>query len=301
MQSWEGCLFAAAGLHFNSSFFWSHLLNPPSYFLQGLWTTVYLAVISQVLATVLGLFLALARRTKFLPLRLLVWLYTWVFRGTPLLVQLVMTYNGLAALGLYRFGNLSIAGLLIPGVVQAAVVTFTLNEAAYMSEIIRAALDAVDPGQHEAALSTGMTPGQAMRLVVVPQAVRFVIPPLGNDFNAMMKNTSLASVVGVSEMFLVTQEVSSSTFNTFEIYAVAALYYLALTTVWGIVQSAIERRIERRWGIVRQRRSWGSSWTGRWGTRGWGRRGVALVGTGAAPLLSPQDVLRDPPVGPRRL
>jgi len=269
-----GRLLAATGLHFDSSFFWNSLAHPSTAFLQGLETTVYLAVISQTLATILGLFLALARRSKIPPLRAIVWFYTWIFRGTPLLIQLVIVYNGLAAAGVYKFSNISIASFVIPGVVQAAAVTFTLNEAAYMGEIIRAALNAVDPGQYEAAMSTGMTPGQAMRLVVVPQAVRFVVPPLGNDFNAMMKNTSLASVIGLSEMFLVTQEISSTTFNVFEIYAVAAIYYLALTTVWGIVQSAIERRIDRRWGIVRQRQSWVSTW---------GRRSVTVVGGPVSP------------------
>lgn len=241
-------MLAATGLHFNTSFFWNSLVHPSSAFLQGLWTTVYLAVVSQAPATILGLLLALARRLRILPLRLFVRFYSWVFRGTPLLIQLVMIYRGLAAVGLYRFSNICIGALVIPAVVQAAVVTFTLNEAVYMSEIIRAALNAVDSRQLEAALSTGMTPMQAKRLVVVPQAVRFVIPPLGNDFNAMMKNTSLANVISVSEMFLVTQEINSTTFNTFEIYSVAALYYLALTTVWSFIQSAIERRIDRRWG-----------------------------------------------------
>lgn len=287
-----GLLFASQGLHFNSSFFWSHLIHPPSVFLQGLWTTVYLAVISQALATILGLLLALARRSKITPLRAVVWFYTWVFRGTPLLIQLVMIYYGLAAVGLYRFSNLSIAGLVIPSAVQAAVVTFTLNEAAYMGEIIRAALNAVDPGQLEAAMSTGMTPGQAMRLVVVPQAVRFVVPPLGNDFNAMMKNTSLASVIGVTEMFLVTQEISSTSFNTFEIYAVAALYYLALTTVWGFIQTAIERRIDRRWGIVRPPRSWASSWNFL------GNRDVTII-TVPTPVAEAEQLLPEGTLGQR--
>jgi polar amino acid transport system permease protein len=293
-----GLLLGTTGLHFNSSFFWNHLIHPPSVFLQGLWTTVYLAVISQTLATILGLLLALARRSKIVPLRAVTWLYTWIFRGTPLLVQLVMIYYGLAAVGLYRFSNISVVGFVIPGVVQAAVVTFTLNEAAYMGEIIRAALSAVDPGQLEAAMSTGMTPNQGMRLVVIPQAIRFVVPPLGNDFNAMMKNTSLASVIGVSEMFLVTQEVSSSTFNTFEIYAVAALYYLALTTVWGVIQAAIERRIDRRWGIVRPPRSWSSTWAfgGRHGLTGI-RGDVTVIPVPAGDTSGARQALQDTMLG----
>jgi polar amino acid transport system permease protein len=266
-------LLGTSGLHFDTSFFWNLLIHPSHVWLQGLLTTVYLAVISQFLATILGLLLALARRSKVPPLRGFVWFYTWIFRGTPLLVQLVMIYDGLAAAGIYTFDNHSIGSFVIPGVVQAAVVTFTLNEAAYMSEIIRAALNAVDPGQQEAALSTGMTPGQAMRLVVVPQAIRYVVPPLGNDFNAMMKNTALAYVIGVQELFMVSTEIQSSTFNTFETYAAAAIYYLALTTVWGFIQSAIERRIDRRWGIVRPPRSWLSTW---------GRRRAVVLGAPAA-------------------
>lgn len=259
-------LLGTSGLHFDFSFFWSHLVHPSRVWLDGLLTTVYLAFISQFLATILGLVLALARRSKIPPLRGFVRFYTWVFRGTPLLIQLVMVYDGLAAAGIYTFGTHSIGPLVVPAAVQAAAVTFTMNEAAYMGEIIRASLNAVDPGQLEAAMSTGMTPGQAMRVVVVPQAIRYVVPPLGNDFNAMMKNTALASVIGVQELFMVTTEINSTTFYTFEIFTAAAIYYLALTTVWGLIQSAIERRIDRRWGIVRQPRSW-RTWLSTWGRR----------------------------------
>lgn len=276
-------MLGTSGLHFNFSFFWSSLVHPSHVWLEGLLTTVYLAVISQFLATILGLFLALARRSRIPPLRGFVRFYTWIFRGTPLLVQLVMVYDGLAAAGIYTFDNHSIGPLVIPAVVQAAVVTFTMNEAAYMSEIIRASLNAVDPGQLEAALSTGMTPGQAMRLVVVPQAIRYVVPPLGNDFNAMMKNTSLAYVIGVQDLFMVTTEINSTTFNTFEILTAAALYYLALTTLWGFIQSAIERRIDRRWGIVRSPRSW-RSWLSTWG-----RRRAVVLGAPAVSASAPED------------
>ncbi|HVC25554.1 MAG TPA: amino acid ABC transporter permease [Acidimicrobiales bacterium] len=257
-------MIATVGLHFDSHFFWTSLLHPSSAFLQGLWATVYLSVVAQFLATVLGLVIALARRSKLSPVRALAWGYTWIMRGTPLLVQLALVYFGLAAAGIYRFSNLTVGPVTIPGEVQAAIFTFTLNEAAYMGEIIRAALGAVDPGQLEAAMSTGMTPARAMQLVVVPQAVRFVIPPLGNDFNAMMKNTSLASIIGVQELFLVSEQVSSVTFNTFEIYLVASLYYLALTTVWSVIQAVIERRIDRKWGIERTRWRRSASWSRRW-------------------------------------
>ncbi|MDA8290975.1 MAG: amino acid ABC transporter permease [Actinomycetota bacterium] len=266
-------MISTVGLHFDGRFFWTSLLHPSSAFLQGLWATVYMSVVAQLLATVLGLALALARRSKVGVVRGVAWSYAWMMRGTPLLVQLALVYFGLAAAGIYRFANLTVGPVTIPGEVQAAILTFTLNEAAYMGEIIRAALAAVDPGQMEAAMSTGMTPSRAMRLVVVPQAVRFVIPPLGNDFNALMKNTSLASIIGVQEMFLVSEQVSSVTFNTFEIYLVASLYYLGLTTVWSVIQAVIERRIDRRWGIRREPRRWSATWSR--------RRTVLDVGLGA--------------------
>ncbi|MGH8989051.1 MAG: amino acid ABC transporter permease [Acidimicrobiales bacterium] len=268
-------MLGASGLHFDFTFFWNSLAHPSNAWLDGLLTTVVMAVVSQFLATILGLMLALARRSRIAPLRAFVWLYVWVFRGTPLLVQLVMVYDGLAALGIYSFNNVSVGLFVIPSVVQAAIFTFTLNEAAYMSEIIRASLNAVDPGQLEAALSTGMAPGQGMRLVVVPQAIRYVVPPLGNDFNAMMKNTALAYVIGVSTLFLNMTEISSTTFHVFEIFAAGALYYLALTTVWGFIQSEIERRIDRRWGIVRPPRRWLSTW---------GRRRPVVLGAPAGGL-----------------
>jgi polar amino acid transport system permease protein len=198
---------------------------------------------------------ALARRSTFRVLRSVAGFYVWVLRGTPLLVQLVIIFDGLAATDIYTFRDLTFLGITVLASVQAAIVTLALNESAYMSEIIRAGLAAVDVGQNEAALSIGMTPAQSMRYVVVPQAMRFVIPPLGNDFNAMMKSTSVLSVIGVPEMFLITQEISSSTFHTFEIFADAALYYLALTTIWTFIQAWIEVKVDRSWGIERTKRS----------------------------------------------
>ncbi len=248
-----------SSLQFDTSFFWHELLRPSSGFLGGLWRTVYISVIAQAIAIVIGLVVALARRSTLRILRGVAGLYVWVLRGTPLLVQLVIVYDGLAATDIYRFRDMNLLGISILASVQAAIVTLALNESAYMSEIIRAGLAAVDVGQNEAALSIGMTPAQSMRHVVVPQAMRFVIPPLGNDFNAMMKSTSVLSVIGVPEMFLITQEISSSTFHTFEIFLDAALYYLALTTIWTFIQAWLEVKIDRSWGIVRTQRSmWAS-------------------------------------------
>jgi polar amino acid transport system permease protein len=235
-------------MHFNWSFFAQLLFHPPGTFLNGAWRTVYLSVIAQALGVALGLLLALWRRSRQLPLRAFASTYIWLVRGTPLLVQAVIVYDGSSALGLYSFGTLTIGPVSVPGVVQAGIVTLALNEAAYMAEIMRAAIDSVDRGQSEAAQSLGMRHRQVMWHVVLPQAMRVVIPPLGNEFNNMLKVTSLLSVIGLQELFLAAQDYNSTTFRTFEIFLVAAIYYIVMTTVWGFIQSAIERRLQARGG-----------------------------------------------------
>lgn len=237
-------------MHFDWSFFQQLLFHPPSTFLQGAARTVYLAVIAQALGVVLGLLLALWRRSRHLPLRVFASGYIWLIRGTPLLVQAVIIYDGSAALGLYSFHTLSIGVISVPGVIQAGIVTLAINEAAYMAEIMRAAIDSVDKGQTEAAESVGMRRRQAMRHVVLPQAMRVVIPPLGNEFNNMLKVTSLLSVIGLQELFLAAQDYNSTTFRTFEIFLVAAIYYVAMTTIWSFIQSAIERRLQAKGGDI---------------------------------------------------
>jgi len=235
-------------VHFDWSYFQHLLFHPPGTFIQGAVRTIYLAVIAQALGVVLGLVLALWRRSRQLPLRVFASGYIWLIRGTPLLVQAVIIYDGSAAMGLYSFHPLSLGVISIPGVVQAGIVTLALNEAAYMAEIMRAAIDSVEKGQTEAAESLGMRRRQAMRHVVLPQAMRVVIPPLGNEFNNMLKVTSLLSVIGLQELFLAAQDLNSATFRTFEIFLVAAIYYIAMTTIWSFIQSAIERRLQARGG-----------------------------------------------------
>lgn len=236
-------MLAVGASSFDWSFFWHDLTRPSSIWLDGLWRTVYISVLAQVLGVIFGFFIALGRRSRLVVLRRAAATYVWLVRGTPLLVQLVLVYNGLAAAGLYRFSDVHVGGLVFLGVVQAAILTLAANEAAYMAEIIRAALDAIDVGQTEAANALGMTPAKTMRHVLIPQATRIVIPPLGNEFNLMMKSTSLLSVIGLQEMFLTAQSINSATFRTFEIFLVAACYYLALTTVWSFIQRGIERKL----------------------------------------------------------
>lgn len=236
-------------MQFDWQFFWKSLFTPSDAFLEGLTLTIVVSVVAMVLATVVGLAIALMRRSPYAVIRWCASIYIWVIRGTPLLVQLVIIYTGLAAVGLYQFHDVSLLGLSVKAAVQAAIVGLTINESAYIAEIIRAGIDSVAKGQFEAAASLGMTTTKLMRWIIVPQALRVMVPPLGNSFNGLMKTTSVLSVIGVSEMFLVTQSISSATFHTFEIFIVAAIYYLALTTVWTYIQAWIENRLSRQLGI----------------------------------------------------
>lgn len=236
---------------FDFQFFWNSLTQPSGPFLSGLWRTIYISIVAQTLAIALGLVLALMRRSRFKVLAALSGFYIWLMRGTPLLVQLVLVYDGLAALGIYSFPDTRFAGITFHGVVVASIFTLAINEAAYMAEIIRAGIDSVPRGQLEAATAGGMTGSAALRWIILPQAVRFMVPPIGNQFNIMMKTTAILSVIGVQEMFLNAQQISSTTFRTFEIFLAAAMYYLALTTAWSVIQTKIETRLNTGIGLPR--------------------------------------------------
>lgn len=230
-------------MNFDWSFFWHYLLLPSGVFLHGLMLTVVISIVSQILGSVLGLAAAFARRARAKWLNLPARAYIWVMRGTPLLVQIVFIYTGFAAAQIFRFNDINLGFMVISGNVQAGIVALSLNEGAYMAEIIRAGIDAVDFGQTEAAKSLGMTHWMLMRRVVLPQTLRMILPTIGNQFNIMLKNSTLVSIIGVPELLLVTETINSATFRTFELYSVVALYFLMLTTIWGFVQHWIETRI----------------------------------------------------------
>ena len=224
------------------------VIHPSHPWLVGLWTTVYVSVLAQAIGVGLGLVVELVRRSRRAPLRVAAGFYVWLLRGTPLLVQLVLVFNGLAALGVFRFKDISALGLTLPGVIQAGILTLAVNESAYMAEIIRASINSVDSGQMEAAESLGLTRGRAMRFVVLPQAVRIMIPPLGNEFNNMLKTTSLLTVISVAELYVTFSRKNASgptVFHTFELMIAAAIWYLLLTSIWGLIQAQIERRLAR--------------------------------------------------------
>ncbi|WP_309133066.1 amino acid ABC transporter permease [Brevibacterium sp.] len=234
---------------FDWAFFWDHLLTPHPDFVTGLWRTIWISIASMVLALVLGVVIALFLRSNNIFLRSIGNIYIWVIRGTPLLVQLVIVYSGFAAAGIYRFSDISVGAITLQAVIQAAIVTLTIHESSYIAEIVRSGISGVDQGQFEASEVLAMKPGQTMLSIILPQAVRTMVPPLGNIFNQLMKETSILSIIGVSEMFLVAQGFSASTFRTFEIFLVAAIYYLALTTVWTVIQGWIEYRLDKYMGI----------------------------------------------------
>jgi polar amino acid transport system permease protein len=229
-------------MNFEWSFFWDYLLRPSSVYLNGLWLTLSISVIAQGLGSLMGLFIALARISRFRVLQAPARMYIWGFRGTPLLVQIVFIYTGLAAAAIYRFEDIDFGFATLPANMQAGILALTLNEAAYMAEIIRAGIASVDKGQTEASKSLGMTYPLFMRRIILPQAARVVVPPLGNEFNGMLKNTTLLSVIGIPELLLATQMVTSVTFRVFELYLVVACYFLTLTTLWGFVQQRLESR-----------------------------------------------------------
>ncbi|OYV40942.1 MAG: polar amino acid ABC transporter permease [Acidocella sp. 20-61-6] len=228
-------------MHFDWPYFWAQLLTPSTAFLDGLGLTVIMAVTAQLLGFVVGLILAFGRLSTNRIANGAASTYIWVVRGTPLLVQIVFIYNGLAAAHILDFHDLHFLGVTFPGNLQAGILALAINEAAYMAEIYRAGISAVDRGQFEAAKALGMPPAMMMRHVVLPQAFRIILLPIGNQFNIMLKNTTLVSVIGVSEMLLVTETINSATFRTFELYSVVAIYFLLLTSLWNLFMGWAER------------------------------------------------------------
>ncbi|MDM9651514.1 amino acid ABC transporter permease [Pseudomonas sp. CW003PS] len=230
---------------FSWEIFWQYLLTPSDTYLYGLWLTCVISVCAMLLGCAIGLCAALMRRSGNPLLQYPVRFYIWLMRGTPLLVQIVFLYTALAAGGIFRFEDIDLGWFVLPGAIQAAIIALGLNEGAYMAEIIRSGLNAVDKGQYEAARSLGMTPAKLMRRVIMPQALRVIVPPLGNEFNVMLKNTTLVSVIGVQELLLSTQMITSANFRVFELYLVVAIYFLLLTTLWGFFQRWLEYRFGR--------------------------------------------------------
>lgn len=221
-------------MNWSWSYFFEYLIN--GLMLQGAWTTVWLSVVSMVIGLVLGVIAALMKMYGNGALRASANFYIWLFRGTPILIQLVIIYTGLPQLGI----RLS--------VIEAAIVGLALNEGAYLAEIIRAGIMSVDKGQNDAARSLGMAWPERMRIVILPQATRTIIPPLGNQFNGMLKTTSLASVISMEELMRNAQMLAQVEFRILEVYVVAAIWYLILVSIWHQIQIRIEAHYEKPFG-----------------------------------------------------
>ena len=220
---------------FDSNAFLETLLS--STFIIPALTTLGITFVAMALAIILGFGGALAALSRYRGLRWLAQGYLGFFRGVPVLVQIVFWYNALPVL--------TNNAINLPALI-AGTMALGLNEGAYMTEIIRSGLISVDPGQREAARALGMTKAKAMRRIVMPQALKVIIPPTGNQFIAMLKTTSLLFAIAVPEIFSTGTNIYSQNFKYFEVLFVVSIWYLALTALLTALQKVIERRFVTR-------------------------------------------------------
>lgn len=192
--------------------------------------TLALVFITMAVSPVVGLFIALGRISRIGAVSAVFWLYIWIFRGTPLLLQLFFIYYGLPSLGL----------TLKP--FTAAVLGLGLNYSAYLAEIIRGAIESIEKGQMEAAKAIGMSYGQAMRRIIIPQAYKRLVPPVGNEFIALIKDTALVSTIAMVELMRAANQIFSATFNI-SILIQAAIIYLVLTSIFTVCFHKMEERL----------------------------------------------------------
>ena len=214
-------------------------LNYYQYFLRGTQTTVIVSLITVLLGTVLGCLIALLRLSRFRLCSGFAKLYITVIRGTPLLVQLYIVYYQLHFI---PWPEGSILGVELARVMPC-ILALSMNSTAYVAEVIRSGIQAVDFGQTEAALSCGMTRTQAMVNIILPQAVKNILPALGNEFVTIIKESSIVSVIGIADLMFRTNDVIAVTYKNLECLAVAALCYFVLTFVSGRAVSLAERKL----------------------------------------------------------
>jgi polar amino acid transport system permease protein len=226
--------------------------------LDGLIVTLELTATSMAIGIALGVLLAVMRLSPNPLVSSASWVYIWFFRGTPVLVQILFWFNVAAlypsfSIGIPfgpQFAEVDLTTLITPFV--AGMLALGLNEGAYMAEIVRAGMISVDEGQTEAAQSLGMSRLLTMRRVVLPQAMRVIIPPTGNETISMLKTTSLVSAIAVTDLLYTTQIIYARTYQTIPLLIVASIWYLIVTTVLSIGQYYLERHFGR--GVSRQRR-----------------------------------------------
>lgn len=208
----------------------NEIVNISLFILQGAVISIKIYVVTIIFSLPLGMLCALGKLSKFAPLRWLLDMYTWVFRGTPLLLQLFFTYYGLRIMAGIELSN-----------EMAAYVTFVINYAAYFTEIFRAGIQSVDKGQYEAAKALGMNYKLTMKRIIIPQAIKVIIPPTGNEAVTLIKDTALVSVIALADILRNAKSVVSRTASV-EGYFVAAVLYLVMTFVIITVFKHIEKR-----------------------------------------------------------
>ncbi|WP_294642549.1 amino acid ABC transporter permease [uncultured Aureimonas sp.] len=219
--------------------------------MQGLSVTLWLTVVAMSLGVALGLVLAVMRMSGDRLASGLAGLFIWFFRGTPLLVQLIFWYNlstlfPTISIGIPfgpTFASWDTNDVITP--ITAAIVGLALNEAAYMAEIIRGGLLSVDKGQAETAAAFGMTKGRALRRIIIPQAMRSIVPPTGNQLISMIKATSLVSVIAMADLLYSVQSIYNRTFEIVPMLMVAVIWYLFITSILNVGQGYIERYYAR--------------------------------------------------------
>jgi polar amino acid transport system permease protein len=209
------------------------LIKAFPFLMRGVGLTIVITILAVTLGMVIGLIVGLCRLSSIKPLRALATGYVEIIRGTPLLVQLYIVFFGLGQMGISLTA------------VQAAVTALSINSGAYIAEIVRAGILSVGKRQNEAAYALGLTGSQTMRLVVLPQAIRVMVPPLGNEFVTMIKESSLASVIGAGELIKQAQFVTSRTYQVFSTYIGVALIYFVLTFVTSTALKRVEREVSK--------------------------------------------------------
>lgn len=207
-------------------------------YIDGAKITLGISLITVFLGTLIGSLLFFMKSSnfgisKFKPLKIIATVYVEIVRGTPMILQILMVYAGSSIL----------LGLKISAFV-AAIIAISLNSGAYVSEIVRAGVEAVDVGQMEAARTLGMKKGMAMRLIIIPQAIRNILPAIGNEFVAVIKESSMASVVGVGELMFSAKIVQGATYLSIEPLMVSAVFYFILTFSLGRLMGHFERRLK---------------------------------------------------------
>ncbi|WP_028708048.1 amino acid ABC transporter permease [Propionicicella superfundia] len=215
---------------------WRVLRDASPLLFQGLGTTVLVAVAAILLGIAVGFCVCLLGRSAHRPLRALAAVYVWVVRGTPMIVQAFIVYFGVPQLV-----QLAVPGFRI-GVLEASIVTLTFNAGAYLAEIFRGGIQAVDKGQVEAARSLGMSSSRTMYRIVLPQALRIAAPSMVNQFIITVKDTSILSVIGLADLVNKAKVYVGSSYEFFATYVLVALFYLVLISVLMVVSNSVERR-----------------------------------------------------------